>query len=66
MVLAGGAFGAKAWAASAAAGIPTPAGEVMLSALPILVGIQLLLAFVNFDIASVPKRPLSRRWRRPC
>lgn len=66
MVLAGGAFGVKAWAASAAAGIPTPAGEVMLSALPILVGIQLLLAFVNFDIASVPKRPLSRRWRRPC
>ena len=63
LLLGGAIFGARAWLASAAAGIPTPAGEVMLSALPILVGIQLLLAFVNFDIASMPRRPLSRRWR---
>lgn len=63
LVLSGAIFGAQAWATSAAADIPTPAGEVMLSALPILVGIQLLLAFINFDIASMPRRPLSRRWR---
>src|SRR5690606_41433408 len=61
LVLGGTIFGVRAWAASAAAGIATPAGEVMLSALPILVGIQCLLAFINFDIASMPRRPLSRR-----
>jgi len=61
LVLGGTIFGVRAWAASAAAGVPTPAGEVMLSALPILVGIQFLLAFINFDIASMPRRPLSRR-----
>jgi len=27
----------------------------MLAALPILVGVQLILAFLSFDIASVPK-----------
>lgn len=64
LIVAGTAFGACQWMASAAAGQATPAGQVMLSALPILVGIQLLLAFVSFDIASVPRRPLSRRWAR--
>jgi glycosyltransferase involved in cell wall biosynthesis len=64
LVSGGGAFGLHAWLSSAAAGTATPAGRVMLSALPILVGIQLLLAFVNFDIAAVPRRPLSRRWQR--
>src|SRR3546814_10665759 len=63
LVLSGAIFCAQGWATSAEADIPTPAGEVMLSALPILVGIQLLLAFINFDIASMPRRPLSRRWR---
>lgn len=63
LLLFGGIFGAGAWLASAAAHVPTPAGSVMLSALPILVGVQLLLAFVNFDIAAVPRRPLSRRRR---
>lgn len=38
----------------------TPAGTVMLSALPILVGIQFVLAFFAFDIACVPRRPVQR------
>ena len=34
-----------------------PAGTVMLSALPLIVGIQLLLAFINSDVESEPRFP---------
>ena len=37
------------------------AGTVMLAALPILMGVQLILAFISYDIASVPKRPLQKK-----
>lgn len=37
----------------------TPLGTVMLAALPILTGLQLLLAFMNYDIANVPAQPIS-------
>jgi hypothetical protein len=33
----------------------------MLAALPLLMGLQLLLAFIGYDIASVPKRPFHRK-----
>lgn len=56
----GSIYGAYSWIASASAGVTTPAGTVMLSALPILAGIQLLLGFVGYDVASVPTRPLHR------
>jgi dolichol-phosphate mannosyltransferase len=51
-------YGAVHWIASAHEGVATPPGTVMLAALPVLVGVQLLLAFVGYDIASVPKRPI--------
>lgn len=54
-------YGSYHWLNSAQAGLATPAGTVMLSAMPILMGLQLILAFVSFDIASVPKRPLHHR-----
>ena len=54
-------YGAVHWAESARAGVETPAGTVMLSALPILMGLQLVLAFLSNDIASVPKRPLHKK-----
>ena len=50
--------GADAWITSARTGTPTSPGTVMLAGLPVLAGLQLLLAFVGFDIASVPRRPL--------
>ena len=37
------------------------AGTVMLAALPIIMGLQLLLGFVNYDMASVPATPLQAR-----
>lgn len=36
--------------------VPATAGTVMFSAVPLILGLQLVLAFLNYDIASVPKR----------
>ena len=41
--------------------IPATAGTVMLAALPIIVGTQLLLAFLNYDIQTVPRSTLHLR-----
>lgn len=51
-------FGAVHWIASVASGVTTSSGTVMLAALPALVGLQLLLAFISFDVANVPRRSI--------
>lgn len=61
LLTVGAGFGVIAWGKGVSAGIPTSAGTVMLAAMPVLVGLQLLLAFLSYDIASVPKSPLSSR-----
>lgn len=50
-------FGLQKWMDSNASGIPATAGSVMLSVTPMILGFQLLLAFVNYDVSSVPNRP---------
>lgn len=60
MILLGGGYGIVHWIESARAGVATPPGTVMVSALPILMGTQLLLAFLAYDIASVPRRAIHR------
>ena len=37
-------------------GVPTPLGTIMISALSLLFGTQFILAFLSFDVESVPKR----------
>ena len=54
MFFFGGIFGAVKWWQSATLGLEASPGTVMLAALPVLVGLQLLLAFVGYDIRSVP------------
>lgn len=62
VMLAGGSvYGISHWIDSARAGIATPPGTVMLSALPVLMGMQLILAFLAYDIAAVPRRPVHLR-----
>lgn len=56
----GGAFGLYHWEQSMSLAQASTAGTVMLSALPIIVGLQLILAFLGHDISSVPKIPLHR------
>lgn len=50
-------YGINAWASASAAGVATTTGNVMIAALPIIIGFQLVLAFLSYDIASTPKRP---------
>jgi len=54
-------YGSYHWILSAQNNIPTPAGTVMLAAMPVLVGIQLILSFIGYDIASVPRKILHRK-----
>jgi dolichol-phosphate mannosyltransferase len=60
MLVFGVLFGGYHWAMSFKTGLPAPVGAVMLAALPILMGLQLVLAFLGHDIASVPRRPRIR------
>ena len=56
----GTVYGVVHWIASAKAGVATAPGTVMLSALPVLMGTQLVLAFLAYDISSVPRRAIHR------
>jgi dolichol-phosphate mannosyltransferase len=38
--------------------VPASAGVVMAAALPVIIGVQLLLQALNFDVLNVPSRPL--------
>lgn len=64
MLLFGIVYGLASWIGSAESGVATPAGTVMLSALPIIAGIQFLLGFLGYDVSSVPTRPVHRNIRR--
>ena len=53
-------FGLWEWGVSIRTGVPATTGTVMLSVMPIIVGIQMLLFFLGYDIAAEPKRPVQR------
>lgn len=50
--------GVNGWIASYKTGRAATTGTVMLAALPVLLGVQLLLSFLAFDIASMPTRAI--------
>jgi dolichol-phosphate mannosyltransferase len=54
-------FGLTEWVSYASSGAFASAGTVMLAALPIIVGFQLLLAFLGYDIANVPRTAIHPR-----
>lgn len=60
LFVSGCSFGIYHWIHSLQEGVTTPAGTVMLAALPILMGTQLMLAFLGYDIANVPRRPFHK------
>jgi glycosyltransferase involved in cell wall biosynthesis len=57
----GGIFGGLHWLDSLRTGQPATPGTVMLSALPLLIGIQLLLNFLSHDVALTPSTAIHRR-----
>jgi glycosyltransferase involved in cell wall biosynthesis len=58
MLAFGVVYGLAHWYLAWRGHYATPLGTIMLAALPVLVGLQLLLAFLGFDMASVPKHPI--------
>ena len=56
-------YGVYHWVESFQAGISAQFGTVMLSFMSILTGIQFLLGFIGFDVASIPHRPIYKNFR---
>jgi len=54
-------YGFTSWADASKLGLPTTAGNVMIAAVSLISGLQLVLAFLAYDIASVPKLVLHTR-----
>ena len=63
LFIGGGFFGLFNWHLSQIAGVNTPVGTVMLAALPILMGLQLLLAFIAQDIQTVPRKSIHKFYK---
>jgi glycosyltransferase involved in cell wall biosynthesis len=57
-------YGAINWVAYAAAGAQAPLGTIMLASLPIILGFQLLIAALSYDVGNVPTEPLQKTLRR--
>jgi dolichol-phosphate mannosyltransferase len=51
-------FGAWHWYLSAKTGVVASSGTVMLASLPIILGTQALLSFIQFDTLSTPTKPI--------
>lgn len=58
MMFFGAIYGAYNWYLSALHGTPAHTGTIMLAVLPVIVGMQLLLAAVSFDVSNIPSVPL--------
>ena len=52
-------FGGVHWVHSMTSGQPASSGTVMLAALPLIIGIQFLIAFLHYDVSNVPREALS-------
>ena len=60
LLVFGGTFGVWHWIGSVHSGQVASAGTVMIAMLPIVVGVQLLLSAIGFDIANRPSVSLQR------
>jgi dolichol-phosphate mannosyltransferase len=54
-------FGLSSYLAAAAAGVATTAGQVTGSAVALILGVQLLLSFLSYDVQSEPRIPRQKR-----
>ena len=60
LLVAGLVFGAWKWIWYASHGLAAPTGTVVLAALMIMLGVQLLLSAAHLDLEAVPKEPINR------
>ena len=61
LLIGGMGFGLSRWAAGSVSGEVTNSGTVMVAALPVIIGVQLILAFLSYDTQNVPKDVLHER-----
>jgi len=61
----GAVFGLWHWMAGNLAHQPATSGTVMLAALPLIIGIQCLIAFLHYDVGNVPTEPLAPQLHPP-
>ncbi len=61
LIIFGALYGSIHWLEGIANHQAATAGTVMIAALPIIIGFQLLMSFLNYDINTVPKHPLGRK-----
>lgn len=58
LLISGITFGAYKWIVNHLANTPTPAGTVMIVGILIILGFQLLLSALNYDVSHEPSVPL--------
>jgi glycosyltransferase involved in cell wall biosynthesis len=54
-------IGVTRWIEGSLRATPATSGTVMLAALPVLIGMQLVLAFLSYDLQNIPRDVLHRR-----
>ncbi|MCB0353609.1 MAG: glycosyltransferase family 2 protein [Bdellovibrionales bacterium] len=59
LVVFGTIFGGIHWYRSIVENTPATTGTIMVAALPIILGFQLLVSAVSFDVGNFPKTPIS-------
>ncbi|MGE5437093.1 MAG: glycosyltransferase family 2 protein [Syntrophothermus sp.] len=60
-IITGLAFGIYHWIVSYQMMVTTPTGTVMISILLIILGFQLLLGALNFDVQNIPNNPIQKQ-----
>lgn len=60
-IITGLAFGIYHWIVSYQMMVTTPTGTVMISTLLIILGFQLLLGALNFDVQNIPNYPIQKQ-----
>ncbi|MEE8395437.1 MAG: glycosyltransferase family 2 protein [bacterium] len=65
MSTAGASLGSWFWYVAGSSGVETSTGQVMLASLPILLGSQLLVFAVNYDISNIPREPMHKQLNLP-
>lgn len=61
LLVFGISYGVHAWVISFDRHVFASSGTVMMAALPVILGLQLFLSFLNYDMKSAPRTPLQNR-----
>lgn len=60
LLMFGFCFGIRSWMVASASNELASTGTVMLSVVPLIMGFQLLLSALHFDIENIPREPLQQ------